>query len=109
VELRAGVIRQAPLASGRSRARLYGFQVRPQRGSASSIVFVFASGNPIRVSGYGLHDRAIKVLSPAEAKRILPLASVSIPALGLTQARVQWAPGWPGRDADHSPPSTAEV
>jgi hypothetical protein len=48
---------------------------------------------------------------------IFPLASVSRPALGPTQLPVQWVP-WvfspgvkarPGRDADHSPPSVAEV
>jgi hypothetical protein len=45
------------------------------------------------------------------------LASVSRPALGPTQPPVQWVPWvlspWgkarPGRDADHSPPSSAEV
>jgi hypothetical protein len=37
-------------------------------------------------------------------------------ALGPTQAPIQWVPGalslevkWPGREADHSPPSSAEV
>jgi hypothetical protein len=40
----------------------------------------------------------------------------SRPALGPTQPPIQWAPGalslgvkWPGREADHSPPSSAEV
>jgi hypothetical protein len=50
-------------------------------------------------------------------ERIFPLSSVSIPALGPTQPPVQWVPGVlspgvkarPGRDADHSPPSSAEV
>jgi hypothetical protein len=68
------------------------------------------------VSGYGLDERAIEVRSPAEAKGFFPLASVSRPALGPTQPPVQWvmrvlSPGKarPGRDADHSPPSSAEV
>jgi hypothetical protein len=49
-------------------------------------------------------------------KRIFPLASVSRPALGPTQppVHVYWGsfPGArvrPGCDADHSPPSSAEV
>jgi hypothetical protein len=69
------------------------------------------------VSHYGLDDRAIGVRSPAGAKDFFPLASVSRPALGPTQPPVQWVPGVlspgvkarPGRDADHSPPSSAEV
>jgi hypothetical protein len=76
------------------------------RGSSGSIV-----------SDYGLDDRAIGVRSPAGAQRIFPLSSVSRPALGRTQTPVQWvtgvlSPGVKarlGRDADHSPPSSAEV
>jgi hypothetical protein len=68
------------------------------------------------MSDYGLDDRAIGVRSPAE-QRIFPLSSVSRPALGLTQPPVQWVPGVLspgakarlGRDADHSPLSSAEV
>jgi hypothetical protein len=54
---------------------------------------------------------------PRQGQRIFPLTSVSRPALGQTQPPVQWVPGVlspgvkarPGRDADHSPPSSAEV
>jgi hypothetical protein len=54
---------------------------------------------------------------PRRGQRIFPLTSVSRPALGPTQPSVQWVPGVlspgakarPGRDADHSPPSIAEV
>jgi hypothetical protein len=68
------------------------------------------------VSDYGLDDQAIGVRSP-EGQRIFPLTSVSRPALGPTQPPVQWVPrllspgvkARPGRDADHSPPSSAEV
>jgi hypothetical protein len=68
------------------------------------------------VSDYGLDDRAIGVRSPAGAEDF-SLASVSRPALGPTQPSVQWVPGVlspgvkarPGRDADHSSPSSAEV
>jgi hypothetical protein len=68
------------------------------------------------VYDYGLDYRAIGVRSPAGAKDY-PLTSVSRPALGPTQPPVQWVPGVlspgvkarPGRDADHAPPSSAEV
>jgi hypothetical protein len=62
------------------------------------------------VSGYGLDDRAIGVRSPAR-QRIFPVASVSRLALGPTQSPVQWVSGVlsPGHEADHSPPSSAEV
>jgi hypothetical protein len=68
------------------------------------------------VSDYGLDDRAVGVRS-RRGLSIFPLASVSRPALGSTQPPVQWVPGVlspgvkvrPGRDADHSPPSSAEV
>jgi hypothetical protein len=50
-------------------------------------------------------------------KRIFPLTSVSRPPLSPTQPLVQWVPkvtfpdgkARPGRDADHSRPSSAEV
>jgi hypothetical protein len=65
---------------------------------------------------YVLDDRTIEVRSPAEAKEFFPVAFVSRPALGSTQPPVQWVPGAfplgkarPGRDADHSPLSSAEV
>jgi hypothetical protein len=68
------------------------------------------------VSNYRLDDRAIGVRSPAGVKDF-PLASGSRPAPRPTQPPVQWIPGVlspgvkarPGRDADHSPPSSAEV
>jgi hypothetical protein len=54
---------------------------------------------------------------PRQGQRTFPLSSVSRPALGPTQPPVQWVPGVlspgvkarPGRDADHSSPSSAEV
>jgi hypothetical protein len=53
---------------------------------------------------------------PRQGQRIFPLASVSRPALRPTQPPVQWVTGsipegnaQPGRDADHSPPSSTEV
>jgi hypothetical protein len=54
---------------------------------------------------------------PGRGERIFPLTSVSRPVLGPTQPPVQLVPGVvsprvkarPGRDADHSPLSSAEV
>jgi hypothetical protein len=54
---------------------------------------------------------------PDRGERIFPLSFLSRPALGPTQPPVQWVPvvPFPGgkapsmRDADHSPPSSAEV
>jgi hypothetical protein len=68
------------------------------------------------VSDYGLDDRAIGVQSPAGAKDFSSSLSVQTGS-GPTQPPVQWVPGVlspgvkarPGRDADHSPPSSAEI
>jgi hypothetical protein len=53
------------------------------------------------VSGYGLNDRAIEVRSPAGAHPASCTMGTGGPFPG-GKAR-------PGRDADHSPPSSAEV
>jgi hypothetical protein len=65
------------------------------------------------VSHYGPGDRGS---FPGRSKIIFPLTSVSRPALRPTQPPVQWVQGSfprgkarPGRDADHSSPSSAEV
>jgi hypothetical protein len=58
------------------------------------------------VSGYGLDDRAIEVLNPAEAKRFS--LSLCVQTMGYRQS-FPGAKARPGRDADHSPPSSAEV
>jgi hypothetical protein len=68
------------------------------------------------VSDYGLDDRAIRVRSPAEAKDFsyslcVQTGSGAHPAsctLG-TGGPFPGAKAWPGCDADHSPPSSAEV
>jgi hypothetical protein len=68
------------------------------------------------VSDYGLDDRAIEVRSPAEAKDF----SSSLCAQTNSEAHPASCPigtggpfpggkAWHGRDADHSPPSSAEV
>jgi hypothetical protein len=48
---------------------------------------------------------------PGRDERIFFLASLSRPALRTTRLAVQWVPGIlsPGRDADHSSSSSAEV
>jgi hypothetical protein len=71
------------------------------------------------VSDYGLEDRTIgrSTFDPRQGQRIFLLAPASRPALGPTQPPIQWVPGVlspggkarPGRDTDHSPPSSAEV
>jgi hypothetical protein len=68
------------------------------------------------VSGYGLDDRAIGVRSPAGAKHFssslcVQTGSGAHPAsctMG-TGGPFHGAKAWPGRAADHSPPSSAEV
>jgi hypothetical protein len=68
------------------------------------------------VSGYGLDDRAIEVRSPAGAKDFssslcVQTGSGAHPA-SYTMGTGGPFPGCkaqPGRDADHSPPSSAEV
>jgi hypothetical protein len=68
------------------------------------------------VSDYRLDDRAIGVRSLTEAKRIFPLASVSTlvwgpPSILSNGYRGPFLGGkmQQGRDADHLPPSSAEV
>jgi hypothetical protein len=68
------------------------------------------------VSGYGLDDRAIEVRSPAEAKDFSSSLCVQTGSgahpVSCTMGTGGPIPGGkvrPGRDADHSPPSSAEV
>jgi hypothetical protein len=68
------------------------------------------------VSGYGLDDRAIEVRSQAEAKHFSSSLCVQTGS-GAHPASCKMGTGGlfpggkalPGRDADHSPPSSAEV
>jgi hypothetical protein len=66
-------------------------------------------------TGYGLDDRMFGVRIPAGVGIFL-FTTVSIPALGSIHPRIQWVLESlslgikrPGREADHSPPSSAEV
>jgi hypothetical protein len=68
------------------------------------------------VSDYGLDDRAIEVRSPAEAKNFSSNLCVQT-CSGAHPVSCTMGTGGPfrggktrlGRDADHSPPSSAEV
>jgi hypothetical protein len=68
------------------------------------------------VSDYGLDDRVIGVRSPAGAKDFSSILCVQIGS-GAHRASYTMGTGGPfpgvkarpGRDADHSPPSSAEV
>jgi hypothetical protein len=62
---------------------------------------------------YGLDDRGFE---SQQGLRIFLFTTASRPALGPTQPPIQWVPGAlslgvkrSGREADHSPPSSAEV
>jgi hypothetical protein len=66
-------------------------------------------------TGYGLDGRGAEVRVPVGARIFLHSTS-SRPALGPTQPPIQWVPGalslgvkQPGREGDHSPPTSAEV
>jgi hypothetical protein len=66
-------------------------------------------------TGYGLDDRRVGVPVLVEAKNF-HFSTSSRPVLGLTQPPIQWVPGalsprvkQQGREADHSPPTSAEV
>jgi hypothetical protein len=66
-------------------------------------------------TGYGLDDGGGRSSSPGKAKNFL-FSTASRPVLGPTQPPIQWVrePFPPGvkrlwREADHSPPTSAEV
>jgi hypothetical protein len=65
--------------------------------------------------GYGLYDRGSRVRLPG-VLGIFLFTTASRTSLGPTQPPIQWVPGalslgvkQPGREADHSSPSSAEV
>jgi hypothetical protein len=67
------------------------------------------------VTGYGLHDQGGGSLSPYRVKNV-QFSISSRPALGSTQPPVKWVLGALSRgvkrqgcEADHSPPTSAEV
>jgi hypothetical protein len=65
-----------------------------------------------------LRRHTLERFNPRQRERVFPLASVSRPAVRPTQPPIPWVPGSfpdhsrtarPGRDADPSPKSSAEV
>jgi hypothetical protein len=84
---------------------------------ASSTQYISEPGSSVSiVSGYGLHDRAIEVRSPAEAKGFflslcVQTGSGADPASSTmgTGGPFPGGKARPGRDADQSPPCSAEV
>jgi hypothetical protein len=78
------------------------------RGSRLELIVIL---RVVLVSDYGLDDRAIGVRSPAGAKDFSSSLFVQTGS-GVHQASCTMGTGGkarPGRDADHSPPSSAEV
>jgi hypothetical protein len=68
-----------------------------------------------KATDYGLGNRMIRVQILVEAGNFL-FDTTSSPALGPTQPPIQWVPEaislgvkWLEREADHLPPSSAEV
>jgi hypothetical protein len=66
-------------------------------------------------AAYGLNDGGAGVQVPVRVKNVL-FSSSFRPALGPSQPSKQWVPGtlspgvkWQGREADHSPPTSAKV
>jgi hypothetical protein len=64
---------------------------------------------------YGMDDRGGPSSGPGWVKNFL-FSKSSRPVLGSTQPPIQWVPGAlspkvkrPGREADHSPPTSAEI
>jgi hypothetical protein len=78
--------------------------------------FYYGESGSSVMSGYGLDDRAIEVRSPANGKDFssnlcLRIGSGAHPVLCTmgTGCPFSGAKVRPGRDADHSPPSSAEL
>jgi hypothetical protein len=83
--------------------------------SLHSLTFSNLFLNPVSIAtSNGLDDRGSRVRFPAEAGSFSPQHRVQN-GFGPTQLPIQWVPGavslgvkWPEREADHSPPSSAE-
>jgi hypothetical protein len=94
------------------------FSLSPSPSSSSFSFLVVLLPLPFLVPfstyiSYGLDDWGVGVRVPV-GWRIFPKSSR--PVLGPAQPPIQWVPGafspevkWPGREADYSPPASAEV
>jgi hypothetical protein len=80
------------------------------------IIFLKRRDSSVGIAlGYGLDDRGSSVRFPA-GLGIFLFTTASRTVLGPTQPPIQWVPGdlslgvkRPGREAGHTPPSSAEV
>jgi hypothetical protein len=75
---------------------------------------VFRDSSVGIVTNYGLDEKG-RSSSPGRVKNFL-FSTSPMPALGSTQSPIEWVPGAlptgekrPEREADHSPPDSAEV
>jgi hypothetical protein len=92
------------------------FQKRGENVNSASYCEVRSRGSVVGIATeYGLDYRGIGVRVPV-GSRIFLFATSSRPAMGSTQTPIQWVPGAlspgvkrPRREADHSPPTSAEV
>jgi len=90
---------------------LYIFLISPMRATCPApIIFL-----DVIATGYGLDDQGSRVRFRAGARNF-STDTASRPALGPTQPSIQWIRGAlslgvkrPGREADYSPPSSAEM
>jgi hypothetical protein len=81
----------------------------------SLLILLSLDSAVVIASGYGLDDRGVGFRLPVES-RIFLFSTSSSPALGPTQPPIQWVQGAlssrvkrQGREADHSPPTSAGV
>jgi hypothetical protein len=77
-----------------------------------SVVIFYGNSSVGIATSYGLDDLG----SIPGREEMFPFSTSSRPALGPTQPPIQWVPEalspglkGPGREADHSPPSSADV
>jgi hypothetical protein len=98
----------------------HGGGIRPLLHTGINLVFncqrIMSRDSAVGIApGYGLEDGGGRSSSPGMFKNFL-FSTSSRPALGPTQPPIQWVMGAlspgvkrPGREADHSPPTSSEI